>query len=156
MPRLSVFNNVPVAPVLVSLVAALIACTGTGAAQQSSAPPDSAARVEIRTALRVFYYNRAHGNSNALLIDMLGSKVDANRNAPFEAIVASDTSPVDSHVSCTPEAPIDRAIIVLKGNWAHISVPRCGTAESMADQFRMIRLEERWRFVDFHVIDPPH
>jgi hypothetical protein len=78
-------------------------------------------RVEIRTALRAFYYNRAHGNTNALLIDMLGSKADANRSAPFEAIVASDTSPTDPHVSCMPDAPIDRAIIVLKGKWAHVA-----------------------------------
>lgn len=139
-----------------ALVAALVAFSETGAAQQSPTSPDSASRVEIRIALREFYYNRAHGNSNALLIDMLGSKVDANRNAPFEAIVASDTFPANPHISCLPDAPIDRAIIDLKGNWAHVSVPRCGAAESAADQFRMIRLEERWRFVDFHLIDPPH
>ncbi len=131
----------------------MIACAGTAAAQQSSAPPDSVSRAEIRTALRAFYYNRVHGNSNALLVDMLGSKVDANRTAPFEAIVASDTTPMDPHVSCMADAPIDRAIIVLKGKWAHVSVPRCGTTESTADLFRMIRLEERWRFVDFRVLE---
>lgn len=109
--------------------------------------------MEIRTALRAFYCNRAHGDANSLLIDMLGSKVDANRNAPFEAIVASDTSPIDPHVSCLADAPIDRAVIVLKGKWAHVSVPRCGATESTADQFRMIRMDERWRFVDFHVVD---
>ena len=139
-----------------TFVAALLACAGTAAAQQSSAPPDSVSRVEIRTALRAFYYNRAHGDANSLLIDMLGSKVDANRNAPFDAIVASDTSPMDPHVSCMPDAPIDRAIIVLKGKWAHVSVPRCGATESTADQFRMIRMDERWRFVDFRVLDTPH
>jgi hypothetical protein len=171
MRKVRVFNNVSLAPVSPSeerggrkligqttaaFVAAMIVCAGTGAAQQSSAPPDSVSRVEIRTALRAFYYNRSHGNSNALLIDMLGSKVDANRSAPFEAIVASDTLPIDPHVSCMPDAPIDRAIIVLKGKWAHVSVPRCGATESTADQFRMIRLEERWRFVDFRLLDASH
>jgi len=139
-----------------AFVAALVAFTGTGAAQPSAASPDSASRVQIRNALRAFYFNRAHGNWNALLTDMLGSKVDANRKAPFEAIVASDTLASDAPVSCLPTPPIDQAVIVLRGNWAHVSVPRCGTAESTVDQFRMIRLEERWRFVDFHVIDPPH
>lgn len=139
-----------------ALVAAMLVFAGTAAAQQPSAPPDSASRVEIRTALRSFYYNRAHGDANSLLVDMLGSKVDANRTAPFDAIVASDTTPLDPHVTCMTDAPIDRAIIVLKGKWAHISVPRCGATESTADQFRMIRMEERWRFVDFRVLDTPH
>ena len=139
-----------------ALVAAMMACAGTGAAQQASAPPDSVSRVEIRTALRAFYYNRTHGNSNALLVDMLGSKVDANRIAPFEAVVASDTSPMDPHISCMADAPIDSAVIVLKGNWAHVSVPRCGATESTADQFRMIRMDERWRFVDFRLVEKAH
>lgn len=139
-----------------AFMAALVAFTGTGAAQQSPTSPDSVSRAEIRNVLRAFYFNRAHGNWNALLTDMLGSKVDANRNAPFEAIVASDTVASDASVSCLPNPPIGKAVIVLRGNWAHVSVPRCGSAESTADQFRMIRLEERWRFVDFHVIDPPH
>jgi hypothetical protein len=135
-----------------ALVAAMIAFAGTASAQQSSAPPDSVSRMHIRTALRGFYYNRAHGDANTLLIDMLGSKVDANRTAPFDAIVASDTTPIDPHVSCLADAPIDRAVIVLKGKWAHISVPRCGATESTADQFRMIRMDERWRFVDFRLV----
>lgn len=46
-----------------AVVAAMIACAGTGAAQQSSAPSDSVSRAEIRTALRAFYHNRGHGNS---------------------------------------------------------------------------------------------
>jgi hypothetical protein len=139
-----------------AFVATIICCAFPAAAQQPSPPPDSVSRVEIRTALRAFYYNRAHGDANSLLIGMLGSKVDANRNAPFDAIVASDTTPIDPHVSCMPDAPIDRAVIVLKGKWAHISVPRCGTTESSADQFRMIRMDERWRFVDFRVVDASH
>jgi hypothetical protein len=138
------------------MVAAMIACAGTAAAQQSSAPSDSASRVEIRTALRSFYYDRAHGDANALLVGMLGSKVDANRTAPFEAIVASDTTPLDPHVTCMRDAPIDSAVIVLKGKWAHISVPRCGATESTADLFRMIRMDGRWRFVDFRILGPPH
>ena len=135
-----------------AIVAAMLACAATGAAQGPSTPPDSTARAEIRTALRSFYYNRAHGDANSLLIGMLGSKVDANRNAPFDAIVASDTMPMDPHVSCMPEAPIDRAVIEVKGKWAHISVPRCGATESTADQFRMFRMDERWRFVDFRLV----
>ena len=141
---------------LVALAAAWVVSTGTAATQQSAASLDSASRVQIRNALRAFYYNRAHGDWNALLVDMLGSKVDANRDAPFEAIVASDSVAHDAHVSCLPTPPIDQAVIKLRGNWAHVSVPRCGVAESAADQFRMIRLEGRWRFVDFRVLDSAH
>lgn len=142
--------------ILLAVAAALAVSTGELTAQEAPAAPDSVSRAEIRDVLRAFYFNRAHGNWNALLTDMLGSKIDANRNAPFEAIVASDSSASDAPVTCLPTAPIERAVIVLKGNWAHASVPRCGTAESTEDQFRMIRLEERWRFVDFHVIDASH
>jgi hypothetical protein len=144
------------AALAVPLAAAWLVSTGTAAAQDSTASLDSASRVQIRNALRAFYYNRAHHDSNALLVDMLGSKVDANRNAPFEAIVASDSVPHDAPVSCLPDPPIDRAVIELRGNWAHVSVPRCGEAESAADLFRMIRLEGRWRFVDFRLLDSAH
>ena len=139
---------------VVVFAAAWVVSTGTAAAQQSAASLDSTSRVQIRNVLRAFYFNRAHGDYNALLVDMLGSKVDANRNAPFEAIVASDSVPHDAPLSCLPTPPIDRAVIELRGNWARVSVPRCGAAESAADLFRMIRLEGRWRFVDFRVLDP--
>ena len=142
--------------VSVALISALVVSSGTAAAQRSQASLDSASRVQIRNVLRAFYFNSAHGDWNALLTDMLGSKVDANRNAPFEAIVASDTPASDAPISCLPTPPIDRAVIVLRGNWAHVSVPRCGASDSAADQFRMIRLEERWRFVDFRVLDTSH
>jgi hypothetical protein len=141
---------------LLALAVAWVVSTGTVAAQQSAASLDSASRVQIRNALRAFYYNRAHHDSNALLVDMLGSKVDANRNAPFEAIVAADSVAHEAPVSCLPTPPIDQAVIELRGNWARVSVPRCGEAESAADMFRMIRLEGRWRFVDFRVLDPAH
>jgi hypothetical protein len=140
----------------VPLAAAWIVSTGTAAAQQSAASLDSASRAQIRNALRAFYYNRAHGDWNALLVDMLGSKVDANRNAPFEAIVAADSVAHEAPASCLPTPPIDQAVIELRGNWAHVSVPRCGEAESAADLFRLIRLEGRWRFVDFRVLDAEH
>ena len=141
---------------LVALATAWVVSTGSAASQQSAASLDSASRVQIRNALRAFYFNRAHGDYNALLVDMLGSKVDANRKAPFEAIVASDSVARDAPVSCLPTPPIDRAVIELRGNWAHVSVPRCGAADSAADLFRMIRLEGQWRFVDFRVLDPAH
>jgi len=140
----------------VVLATALVVSAGTAATQQPTASLDSASRVQIRNALRGFYFNRAHGDFNALLVDMLGSKVDANRKAPFQAIVASDSLTRDAPASCLPTPPIDQAVIELRGDWAHISVPRCGATEAVADQFRMIRLEGRWRFVDFRVLDPAH
>jgi hypothetical protein len=139
-----------------AIVTMMIVFAGTTSAQQSSAPPDSVSREDIRTALRAFYYDRVHGDANALLVGMLGSKVDANRTAPFEAIVASDTTPQNPHVICMRDAPIDRAVIVLKGKWAHVSVPRCGATEATADQFRMIRMDEHWRFVDFRLVGTAH
>ena len=141
---------------LFALAAAFVVSTGTAATQQSAVSLDSASRVQIRDVLRAYYYNRAHGDWNALLVDMLGSKVDANRNAPFEAIVASDSVAHEAPVSCLPTPPIDQAIIELRGNWAHVSVPRCGETEATADLFRMIRLEGQWRFVDLRVLDPAH
>lgn len=146
----------PTRRTLVALAAAWVVSTGSAASQQPAASLDSASRVQIRNALRTFYFNRAHGDYNALLVDMLGSKVDANRKAPFEAIVAADSVANDAPVSCLPTPPIDQAVIELRDNWARVSVPRCGVAESAADLFRMIRLEGRWRFVDFRVLDPAH
>jgi hypothetical protein len=146
----------PTCRTLVALAVAWVASTGTAATQQTAASLDSASRAQIRNALRSFYFDRAHGDYNALLDGMLGSKVDANRTAPFEAIVAADSVAHKAPVSCLPTPPIDQAVIELRGNWAHISVPRCGVAESAADLFRMIRLEGRWRFVDFRVLDPAH
>ena len=138
----------------VALAAALVISAGTAASQQPAASLDSVAQAQIRNALRGFYFDRARGDWNGLLDGMLGSKVDANRTAPFEAIVASDSLTRDAPASCLTTPPIDQAIIEIRDNWAHISVPRCGTAESTSDQFRMIRLEGKWRFVDFRVLDP--
>jgi hypothetical protein len=137
----------------VALAAALVVSVRTATAQQSAASLDSVSRAQIRDGLRAFYFNRAHGDLNALLVDMLGSKVDANRKAPFEAIVASDSLANEAPASCLSTAPIDKAHIEIRGTWAHVSVPRCGEGESDADQFRMIRLEGRWRFVDFRVLN---
>ena len=41
----------------------------------------------------------------------------------------------------------DQAAFTLEGDWAEVSVPRCGMTAGGADEFRLIRFEGRWRVV---------
>jgi hypothetical protein len=137
-----------------ALVAVMVASTATAAAQQSSVQPDSA-RAQIHTTLRAFYFNLAHRDLEALTADVLAAKVVAHRPAP-EAILTASSVPGDP-VACSSEATalVDQATITLDGDWAELSVPRCTPTSAGADEFRLIRFEDRWRFVYIHLFEAP-
>ena len=42
---------------------------------------------------------------------------------------------------------IDEAAIVLDGDWADVSVPRCSGRSPGVDAFGMLYFENRWRFI---------
>jgi hypothetical protein len=153
-----------------ALVAVMVASTATAAAQQASVQPDSA-RAQIHTTLRAFYFNLAHQDLEALTADILAAKVVAHRPAPAALLTAADpprgvppggaaaapSSVPDDPVACSSErtALVDQATITLDGDWAELSVPRCTPTSAGADEFRLIRFEDRWRFVYIHLFEAP-
>ena len=52
-------------------------------------------------------------------------------------------------------AVVDEAAIQLDGDWAGVSIPRCGVASAGADEFRLIHFEKRWRFVYIDLFEEP-
>jgi hypothetical protein len=146
-------------PPRAGLVLALVlsAWTASASAQQSTIRPDSA-RAQIHTSLRAFYFNLAHQDWEALTADILAAKVVAHRPAPEAMVLAASAaaSPVDGPAACSSNRPlVDQAIITLDRNWAEVSVPRCAAALAGADEFRLIRFEERWRFVYIDLYEEP-
>jgi hypothetical protein len=141
----------PNAPALVTLV---IAATATAAAQQAPAQLDST-RAQIHRTLRAFYFNLAHNDWEALTADILPAKAVAHRSPP-EALAMAASSAAGAPVECgSPPTPsIDGAIITLAGDWAEVSVLRC-TEPRGADEFRLVRFQRRWRFVDIDLFHEP-
>lgn len=143
-----------------TLVLALVlsAWTASATGQQSPLQPDSA-RAQIHTSLRAFYFNLAHQDWEALTADILAAKVVAHRPAPEALVLAASaaSSVADEPAACssTRAARVDQAIITLDGSWAEVSVPRCTAALAGADEFRLIRFEERWRFVYIDLYEEP-
>ena len=139
---------------------AVLPSAGGAAAQQSPAAADSG-RAEIHTRLRAFYFNLAHRDWDALTADILAAKVVAHRPAP-DALLAvaglprhepqgrgAGSSPASTGGPCSSaaSATVDQATITFEGDWAEVSLPRCFSGLAGADEFRLIRFEERWRFV---------
>jgi hypothetical protein len=146
-----------------ALLAALLTSTVAGTAQQSSVLPDSA-RAQIHTSLRAFYFNLAHQDWEALTADILAAKVVAHRPAPAALVVAASSparaalwSESKHRAACSSSttALVDRAVMMLDGDWAEVSVPRCGTVAGGADEFRLIHFEERWRIVYIDLFQEP-
>jgi hypothetical protein len=52
-------------------------------------------------------------------------------------------------------ASLDQATILLEGDWAEVSVPRCTAASAGLDEFRLINFEERWRIVFIELFPEP-
>jgi hypothetical protein len=139
---------------------AMLVLSPAVAAQQSPRDSDSA-RAQIQTKLRAFYFNLAHGNLEALTADILAAKVVAHRTPPelltaaarptiaLERARATGSSSGAAPAKCAGEAAsiIDQATITLEGDWAEVTVPRCGAGPALGDRFRLIRFEGRWRFV---------
>ncbi len=131
------------------LIGLLVTTAPAATAQQPIAPTDST-HAQLGTTLRAFYFNLAHRDWEALAADILSAKVLASRPAP-EVLVAAATLPATSGDApeCGPDAGalVDRAKIMLDGEWAEVSVPRCDAGAGAADEFRLIRFEARWRIV---------
>jgi hypothetical protein len=145
----------PSSRALLSLLVLSLAAPVFAAAQTSPAELDST-RARIHTTLRAFYFNLAHQDWEALTADVLPAKVVAHRPAP-EALVAAaampERDPAPSACSTTGAA-VEQAAITLEGDWAEVSVPRCAPAPAGSDEFRLIRFEQRWRFVYIDLYQP--
>jgi hypothetical protein len=155
--------------VVFAMVAALITSTAYLHAQQSGVRSDSA-RTQIQSILRAFYFNLTNHDWEALTADILAAKVVAHRPAPEALVIAGNTprrqspggsggssSPAVAPVECssTAAAEVDRATLVLDGDWAEVSVPRCTAGGSGIDEFRLIDFELRWRIVYIDLFEEP-
>ncbi len=129
--------------VVVALALMLTAAVLPGAAQQQGAEADSA-RAELRSTLRAFYFSLAHRDWEALSAHILPAKVVAHHPVPEDIVAASV-----ARSSCwsAPSTSVDDAAITLRGDWAEVSVRRCGLVMPEADEFRFIHFEGRWWIV---------
>ena len=140
-----------------TLALALLSMAGPRPAMAQEAPVAAdSARAEIQLVLRAFYLNLANQNWDALAAYVLSPKLLERRGAPGDArMVARDrTRSHESSASAPlPACPssaspmIDEAAIVLDGDWAEVSVPRCSGRSPGVDAFGMLYFENRWRFI---------
>lgn len=148
----------------VAVAGMLTALALPAAAQQSVAQADSAS-AQIRTVLRTFYFNLAHQDWQALSADVLSPKILERRTAPgglhtasrgrarFGGSPRAAAEPAACSSSTSPV--VDQAAIRLDGDWAEVSVPRCSVASPGTDEFRLLYLEERWRFIYIDLFEEP-
>jgi hypothetical protein len=144
-----------------AIVVALIASPASAPAQHSPTQPDSV-RAQIHRTLRAFYFNLAHHDWEALTADILAAKVVAHRPAPEALVMAAgapseSSSPAAGPAKCSSPAAamVDQAAIMLEGDWAEATVPRCTAASAGFDEFRLINFEERWRIVYIELYQDP-
>ncbi len=140
----------------VALAGMLAALALPVAAQRAAVQPDSA-HAQIRTVLRAFYYNLAHQNWEALAAYVLSPKLLERRGATGGLQTATrnrtraggSSRAAAEQVACSSRTSpmVDHAAIQLDGDWAEVSVPRCGVASAGVDEFRLLYFEERWRFI---------
>jgi hypothetical protein len=133
-----------------AIVVALIASPASAPAQHSPTQPDSI-QAQIHRTLRAFYFNLAHHDWEALTADILAAKVVAHRPAP--EILVPTAAP--AKCSSTAAAMVDQAGIMLEGDWAEATVPRCTAASAGFDEFRLINFEQRWRIVHIELFQDP-
>jgi hypothetical protein len=146
------------------LLLALGACVAAAQSPAAGgAPQDDSARTEIRGVLRAFYYHLEQKNWDALSAYVLSPKLLERRGAPgHDRMVTRDRTRTraQAHVDsasapCTTKSPpaVDRADIVLDGDWAEVSVPRCSREVAGVDEFRLLYFEQRWRFIYTDLFD---
>jgi hypothetical protein len=141
---------------LIALVGALIGSPVPAAAQQSAHQADSA-HTQIRTTLRSFYFNLAHRDWEALAADILSAKVMASHPIPVSLLSPKDhATRADRTEDCRSEsaARVEHASITLDGYWARAAVPACPRT-GPADEFRLVRFEQRWRIIHIHLRQEP-
>jgi len=137
--------------------AVVVAAGLLAALARPAAAQQDAADAQLRSVLRAFYFNLAHHDWEAIAADVLSAKVLASRPAPASLRSATrdragtDPSPdsADAFMTCSSNtiAIVDKAAIQRDGDWAGVSIPRCGVAPAEVDEFRLIYFETRWRFV---------
>lgn len=127
--------------------------SGMATAQQSLVASDPA-RAQIHTRLRAFYFNLAHKDWEALTADILAAKVVAHRPAP-DGLLAAAGSHKAFACSADKGPLIEGASIILDGDWAEVSVPRCVATLAGSDEFRLIHFEARWRLVYIRLFEEP-
>jgi outer membrane murein-binding lipoprotein Lpp len=146
-----------------ALVAAVLVPAVYASGQQSPAQLDSI-RAQIHTSLRAFYFNLAHQDWEALTADILAAKVVAHRPAPAALLAAAvfpsrevRVSQSNDRTACSSSAApmVDQAVMLLDGDWAEVSVPRCNIMDGGADEFRLIHFEQRWRIVYIDLFQQP-
>jgi hypothetical protein len=141
---------------MLTLGVLLMAAAPPATAQETAIAQDSG-RAQIRAVLRAFYLNLANQNWDALAAYVLSPKLLERRGAPGDLqMVARDrtrgrglrpalAAPRTCPSSASPM--IDDAAIRLDGDWAEVSVPRCGGPSPGMDEFSMLYFEKRWRFI---------
>jgi hypothetical protein len=135
-----------------------------GTAQRAAVQQDSA-EAQLRGVLRAFYFNLAHQDWEAIAADVLSAKVVASRPVPASLQMATrdrartrrSGGPAGEPVACSSSssAVLDGAAIHIVGDWAGVSIPRCGVVPGGSDEFRLIHFEKRWRFVYIDLFEEP-
>ncbi|MBA2566059.1 MAG: hypothetical protein H0V09_11655 [Gemmatimonadetes bacterium] len=146
-------HRLPV-PAIIPLL--LLACVlDVGA--QDSAPPSGTGEEEVRAVVRAFYFHLSHGDWEALISQILPAKVTARWSPSQPNSTASPGAPGTSHVTrriavevecASDHGPrVDHAVVTLEGKWALARVPACVEGSGGMDEFRLLRVQERWRIV---------
>jgi hypothetical protein len=144
---------------IVALVGLLAAICTTAAAQQPSTGSDGA-RLQIRGALRAFYFSLAHRDWEALTAGILPAKVVAHHPAPPAIVAASDPGGLPPNCAPTVAERVEAAEITMDGGWAAALVARCSAGEIGAgsvgrDEFRFIDFDGRWWIVYLRLSNDP-
>jgi hypothetical protein len=145
--------------------AGMLAALALPASAQRATDQQASTEAQLRGVLRSFYFNLAHHDWEAIAADVLSAKVMASRPAPASIQTATGVrartrrlrGPASEPVACSTStsAVVDEAAIQLDGDWAGVSIPRCGVASDGADEFRLIHFEKRWRFVYIDLFEEP-
>jgi hypothetical protein len=142
----------------------LMALARPVAAQGAAIQPDSADG-QIRAVLRAFYLHLQNQNWQALSAYVLSPKLLERRGTPEDLQMVAKgrargrgsspagAAPVPCPSSTSPK--VEEAAIRLDGDWAEVSVPRCGGSSSGADEFRLLYFEQRWRFIYTDLFEAP-
>jgi hypothetical protein len=146
-------------------VAGMLTVSALPAAAQGPAVQADSAQAQIRIVIRAFYSSMARQDWQALSAHVLSPKLLERRAAPGDVQTAprdrarrgGSSRAASEPVACPASTSnlVDRATIRLDGNWAEVSVPRCGVASAGADEFRLLYFEDRWRFIYTDLFEEP-
>ncbi len=148
---------------LMNLAAWIVLVTLPRLGWAQEVPPADSAQAQIRTVLRAFYMHLESQNWDALSPYVLSPKLLERRGGPGDTqMVTRDRTRLrgSAHAASAPKtchgkfsALIGEAAILLDGDWAEVSVPRCSAASAGVDELRMLYFEKRWRFIYTDLFD---